>query len=308
MSVALQCPVCKQTFRDTPAHARERIYCSRPCMAIGYATRLTGANNPNYRNAGQYTCLACGKAFQSYNKRKYCSPECFTAFNLDSIRAWALYAAKCPRRRPRKPRPRKPVPERKCVVCGGALPRGAQKACSHKCLRTYRNSYARAYVLKAPPRQCLQCGTAFHSWNRTQHYCSYACALASGSSFRAGLASRKAVMKYGPKKDANHHLIIDVLRGNGVAIFDTSTLGRGMPDCVAWVRNAWHLVEIKNPESGYGRRGLNAIQKKWIAQWQGGPIYILRTIEEAEQFAKGNLDNIECVDSAACLKMKGQNP
>jgi hypothetical protein len=57
------------------------------------------------------------------------------------------------------------------------------------------------------------------------------------------------------------------------------------------------LVEIKNPKTGYGRRGLNPIQKQWIERWNGGPIYIIKSLDDAEQFARGRFDEVEVVKS-----------
>ena len=104
-------------------------------------------------------------------------------------------------------------------------------------------------------------------------------------------------MKYGPKKDANHNEIFDELRKH-CAVYDLSTTGRGMPDGLAWIEGAWHLFDVKNPKTGYGKRGLNPIQKKWIQQWQGGPVYLIYTEDEASRFGRGNFTGIKREESA----------
>lgn len=129
-------------------------------------------------------------------------------------------------------------------------------------------------------------------------YCSYGCFKISGGPFRAGLASSKATMRYGAKKDANHNEIVDELRKH-CPVYDMSKAGNGIPDGVAWINNAWHLFDIKNPKTGYGRRGLNKVQTKWIETWSGGPVYLIYTVEEAARFAKGDFESIKFVRGGA---------
>jgi hypothetical protein len=109
----------------------------------------------------------------------------------------------------------------------------------------------------------------------------------------------EARLKYGAKKDANHKEIAKVLGANDVPFYDLSGVGGGVPDGLAWVFNQWRLVEIKNPKTGYGRRGLNPLQKRWIGQWSGGPIYILRSTSDAELFASGHFEKLEIVNAKA---------
>ena len=99
-------------------------------------------------------------------------------------------------------------------------------------------------------------------------------------------------MKYGPKKDANHNEIFEELRKH-CPVYDMSAAGMGVPDGVAWIAGAWHLFDVKNPKTSYGKRGLNKVQKKWLTQWKGGPIYLIYTVEEAERFGLGNFDGIK---------------
>lgn len=101
-------------------------------------------------------------------------------------------------------------------------------------------------------------------------------------------------MKYGTKKDANHNEIMEVMR-KYCAVYDLSNAGMGVPDGVAWVNGAWHLFDIKNPKTAYGRRGLNRVQTKWIQAWAGGPVYLIYTTNEAARFAQGQIDGIKFV-------------
>lgn len=140
---------------------------------------------------------------------------------------------------------------------------------------------------------CAKCGTEFRFYP-SQHriYCSYQCHLDSGGAFRAGIAAAEARLKYGPKKDANHNEVVAEMR-KYCAVYDMSSAGMGLPDGVAWIKEAWHLFDVKNPKTGYGRRGLNDVQKKWIQAWSGGPVYLIYTVEEAARFAQGNFDGIK---------------
>jgi hypothetical protein len=94
--------------------------------------------------------------------------------------------------------------------------------------------------------------------------------------------------KYGAKKDANHNEVVEAFKALGADVLDTSNLGGGVPDLIIGCRNAWHLVDVKNPNTGYGRRGLNKRQKEWALAWKGGPVYLISTVEEAADLVNGN--------------------
>ncbi len=107
-----------------------------------------------------------------------------------------------------------------------------------------------------------------------------------------------AAKKYGAKKDANHKEIFGIIE-RFTAVKDLSAIGFGVPDGLAWINESWQLFDVKNPNTGYGKRGLNARQKKWAEDWRGGPVYLLYTVEEAERFARGNLEGIKRHDPAS---------
>ena len=88
------------------------------------------------------------------------------------------------------------------------------------------------------------------------------------------------------KKDANHKEIFGVIESI-CPVKDLSEAGRGIPDGIAWINNGWHWFDVKNPKTGYGRRGLNKRQKEWASDWRGGPVFLIYTKDEAEKFAKG---------------------
>lgn len=106
--------------------------------------------------------------------------------------------------------------------------------------------------------------------------------------------------KYGAKKDANHTELIGVLR-QFCAVHDLSHAGYGVPDGVVYVHGNWHLFDIKNPKTSYGRRGLNPRQKLWVADWRGGPVYLIHNTEEAQLLAKGHFDRLAKVEAGGAV-------
>lgn len=195
--------------------------------------------------------------------------------------------------------------ELQCKRCGSPFYLTSSKArlrihCSKRCHNESMVGTKRESGVPKRYRACESCGKKFRVYpSMTQRYCSYECHLRSGGAFRAGLASAAAVRKYGAKKDANHTEIIAAMR-KLCPVYDMSSHGHGLPDGVAWVGDSsWQFFDIKNPETAYGRRGLNAIQKKWLGNRKGGPVFLIYTVAEAEQFAKGNFEDLkfECGDS-----------
>jgi hypothetical protein len=89
-------------------------------------------------------------------------------------------------------------------------------------------------------------------------------------------------------KDKNHAAIVEALEQAKIAVIDMSHMGKGFPDLVVARRGVNLLVEIKNPETLYGRRGLNKLQRSWASSWPA-PVYILRTLDDVARFA--NLDD-----------------
>ena len=276
------------------AHQLRQKSCSKKCMSIAYKSQLTGSKNPNYKNAGIRICICCNIEYHSYNKtRKYCSRQCYVKDQIEHIRESGLKGAKAPRKAKEKL-------GSKCVCkfCSVSF-RSFSKALYCKDHKKEarkaqgKNGGRKKDPLKHLTKQCLSCNTEFTAYKTQKRiYCSYQCNLDSGGAFRAGIAASKATMKYGVKKDANHNEVIAEIRKH-CAVYDLSALGLGIPDGIAWIHDSWHLFDIKNPKTAYGRRGLNPIQKKWISMHEGGPVYLIYTVEEAENFAKGNFDKVK---------------
>jgi hypothetical protein len=140
---------------------------------------------------------------------------------------------------------------------------------------------------------CGHCGVKFRApKSALRIYCSYQCHLDNGGAQKAGAFAAMAKSKYGYKKDANHDEIFEVMRAY-VPVKDLSMMGCGMPDGLAWINKGWHLFDVKNPKTSYGRKGLNKLQKSWAQSWLGGPVYLIYSEEDATNFVKGRFDKIK---------------
>jgi endogenous inhibitor of DNA gyrase (YacG/DUF329 family) len=229
--------------------------------------------NPNYKAAGSRTCEACGVVFLNYQKaRRFCSKACYDKSKIVRLT----------------------VP---CKVCGKEFRQHVEtsKYCSRDCVRKDKPR-VKGYVPRPLPKNikpCGHCGVEFHSpRSSNRKFCSYACHLASGGAKRAGEASARAMLKYGAKKDANHKEIFDFLYAQ-TAVRDLSTMGFGVPDGIAWVHGGWQFFDVKNPRTGYGKRGLNQRQMKWADDWRGGPVYLIYSIEDAQKFLDGEFQSLK---------------
>lgn len=271
-----KCGVCAIEKIGT-AHQRRQKYCSKSCYSKEKSLNVLGPANSNYKGGCSKTCIFCGGSYDSYNKsRKFCSKKCHVA----SINAG---------KKVETPKQKKEAHQKSCAYCSQLFrccKTSSKTTCSASCSGSLRLS-------KETIKACAMCGVDYRSSpSQGRKYCSYKCHLDSGGAFKAGMAAAKATMKYGPKRDANHAELFAVLRKH-CAVYDVSTSGMGIPDGLAWVNGAWHLFDVKNPKTGYGKRGLNPIQKKWLSQAQGGPIYLLYTAEDAENFATGKFDGLK---------------
>ena len=296
------CLVCKEMFYVRRSHADLRAHCSKKCMAFAYSLRMRGASNPNWRNSAVKTCAACGKQYANYSKKsKYCSRECYVLVSIDRLRSMA-YAA-------RKDKPKKIVKPRVCAKAPNDTQRKTHPGISRICGYCKKEALkgrryccdeckicALAAVTKKMNCTCAQCGITFHAYSsqhRTRRFCSYACHLASGGAKRAGEAAVMAKRKYGNKKDANHKEIVDAFEALGASVLDLSDMGCGVPDLIVWCMNGWQLVDVKNPKTGYGRRGLNPLQREWASKWKGGPVYMVSTIDDVVALINGKKESVK---------------
>ena len=78
--------------------------------------------------------------------------------------------------------------------------------------------------------------------------------------------------------DKNHAEIVRGLRQAGLIVHDTSRLGGGFPDLVVLREGHAILLEVKTAKGK-----LTKDEKEFFDTWQGGPVYIVRSVEEALQ-------------------------
>ena len=233
-------------------------------------------------------CLKCGAPYRSYHKRrKYCSVKCRPVTDITRLRQMARKAAELRSQKPKLPHLRTNT----CSKCGITFKTPERKKyCSDKC-RKDKDPFT-----PEPNHTCRHCGNAFHAYvskRRPRQFCSYSCHLASGGARKAGDAAVRAKQKYGAKKDANHRVIVKTFESLGARVIDLSSLGCGVPDLCVWCKDAWRLIEVKNVQTAYGRKGLNKRQKDWAETWKGGPVYIVRSVDDAIALARGNFSEVE---------------
>lgn len=178
---------------------------------------------------------------------------------------------------------------RQCVKCGINFYmryRAGGKYCKNCGHRARGSSGPR----KPPNRICHKCGKHFRAPpSDPQRYCSYACHLASGGAQRAGAAAKSAISGYGAKKDANHSQIVKALEQMGIWYADMSERGGGMPDLLVHCGGQLHWVEIKNPATSYGRRGLNNLQRIFADNWGGGQkVHIVRSLDDLNAWVRNH--------------------
>jgi hypothetical protein len=147
--------------------------------------------------------------------------------------------------------------------------------CSNECMLSHREN-------KKAKTNCLNCGKYFTFSKSTQRiFCSYDCFKKNGGPQRAGFADVEKIEMYGRKKDANHNEIVDALTNAGAYVIDMSHVGKGFPDLIVGFQNTTILMEIKNPKTSYGKRGLNKNQLEWKEKWLGGAYCVVDSIEAA---------------------------
>jgi hypothetical protein len=163
--------------------------------------------------------------------------------------------------------------EATCKSCGKqflARPKSPQRRtrefCSQACWFTYKRQPLRE-------RSCAKCGDTFsyqrHRENYGAKYCSVECYRTMGKGRRSS-------------KDHNHNEIAEVFTKHGAVVIDTSAIGDGFPDMMVLYRGEISMIEVKNPKTQYGRKGLNQRQRAMVEE--GWPVEVLRTIDEAMAF------------------------
>lgn len=88
-------------------------------------------------------------------------------------------------------------------------------------------------------------------------------------------------MRCHTKKDGNHNVLVAHFRAMGCSVAELVSTGiPGWPDTVVGVCGVDRLVELKNPETAYGRRGLNDNQTAFARDWRGGKVHTVSDIDQ----------------------------
>jgi len=184
-----------------------------------------------------------------------------------------------------------------CTVCGterlylpSEVRQRSGKYCSQECAYGDRSGERNANYKGAGWHKCKSCRKPFHNYNKGRKYCSRQCYAASRPNIKKPRGF--VVHRTKAKKDNNHNEIVDALEKCGVQTFDMSHQGGGFPDLLCCLKGDNHLVEIKNPDTYYGRSGLNDLQQEFADRWTGAPVYIISTLDDVENFASSKLDKV----------------
>jgi Holliday junction resolvase len=79
------------------------------------------------------------------------------------------------------------------------------------------------------------------------------------------------------KIDANQTAIVEALRDRGAFVQSLAAVGRGCPDLLVGMRSRTILMEIKSRKSAT----LTKDQIEWANCWNGGPLWVVYTVEQA---------------------------
>lgn len=88
------------------------------------------------------------------------------------------------------------------------------------------------------------------------------------------MGSRSA--RNGGNADSNQKPIIEALKLAGATVQSITQVGHGCPDLLVGYRRRSFLLEVKTPEGVP-----NEAQIDWHLRWQGPPVAVVRSPEEA---------------------------
>jgi hypothetical protein len=83
------------------------------------------------------------------------------------------------------------------------------------------------------------------------------------------------------RRDGNHSELSNHFEALSCTVIDTHSVGiAGWPDLVVGCLGQNHLVEVKNPDTEYGRAGLSATQLIFNRDWRGAPMAVVSSVDE----------------------------
>lgn len=89
-------------------------------------------------------------------------------------------------------------------------------------------------------------------------------------------------MRRAARVDQNQAAIVAAMRDAGASVY----LIQLPVDLLVGFGGKTALVEVKNPNSRYGRAGANANQASWLEHWKGGTAAVIDSVEAAQRLLK----------------------
>jgi len=89
-------------------------------------------------------------------------------------------------------------------------------------------------------------------------------------------------MRRASRRDENEKEIVEALRAVGATVY----LLDQPCDILVGYRNQTILMELKNPNSKYGKKGFNENQKHFAENWKGGPFCLVDSVDAALRMLK----------------------
>jgi len=89
-------------------------------------------------------------------------------------------------------------------------------------------------------------------------------------------------MAYAKKVDKNQVVVVKTLRDYGAQVFHLHTQGGGIPDLMVCYNDHTILMEVKD---GVDKK-LTPQQITLFANWQGGPLHRVNSVQEAIEVLK----------------------
>jgi Holliday junction resolvase len=109
--------------------------------------------------------------------------------------------------------------------------------------------------------------------------------------------------RYAVIKDHNHDSLVADLKKLGCKIIDMAAVGDRFPDLLVLCRRDLLLVEVKNLDTGYGKRGLNKGQREFATWWttEGGKVYVIRNTDDCIKLVSDDRDSLAFKPTATDL-------
>ena len=93
-------------------------------------------------------------------------------------------------------------------------------------------------------------------------------------------------MRRAARTDQNHDEIVQALRKAGATVQSLAAVGAGVPDLLVGFRKQTFLVEVKNGQASPSERKLTPAQVIWHHNWNGGPLAVVGSVEDALKLLK----------------------